>query len=456
MGAFFDRRTNRARPPEVCLQPAGEIETFAGMLFPLFNHQLVPRQFQQPAETLASEAESIMSVTRRSFVGNSLALGLLSSLLPPDAASALAQQPSAPSDTADAPHDPFDFWSGFYDSVDPQSASYGTAGRGATGGLADTSLETQYLHYHSDLGRLRYATDIEKTELLDHDGDVSATIALTQFRPGTGDQKDQASQLRIDATQTSPLLNLFAPLAWTAIASLMPDKAGKMPSLDQLGFKPDEPMSGTSHILLTKGTGKLAVNISRAPNDSGFLKVLKVMMTGLKVVAPLVTLPAISVPALNAFSEAFAYWEDRTRFIMNGNLVQAIATQQAMADPAHDPRFIGLVSGDYVMVPQKHTDELAKELPNLELSQGYLVRKDANKDLSVASRAAAAVPGVTYATMHVSVTAASSQSGATQSDEAGSGDSAGGGGSSKGGGSKKKSGSGSASGAKSTSSQKPN
>jgi len=397
-----------------------------------------------------------MPVTRRNFVGNSLALGLLSSLLPPEAASALAQQSPSSSDTADAPHDAFDFWSGFYDSVNPQSSSYGTAGRGATGGLADASLQTQYLHYHSDLARLRYATDITKNELLDHDGDVSVSIALTQFRPGTGDKKETPSQLRVDATQTSPLMNLVTPLAWTAIASLMPNKAGDIPSLDQLGFKPDEPMSATSHILLTKGTGKLAVNVSRAPNDSGFLKVLKVIMTGMKAVAPLVTLPAISVPALNAFSEAFAYWEDRTRFIMNGNLVHAIATQQAMDDPGHDPRFIGLVSGDYVMVPQKHTDELAGEIANLELNQGYLVRKDANKDLPVSSRAAAAIPNVTYATMHIAVNAVSSQSGGAKSDDSsgdnGKGGSGGGGGSPKGEGNKKKSGS--ASGAKSAADKK--
>jgi hypothetical protein len=378
-----------------------------------------------------------MSVTRRNFMGNSLALGLLTSMLPPEAAHALTLQATPSSEPADAPHDAFDFWSGFYDSVNPHSSSYGTAGRGATGGLADASLQTQYLHYHSDDSRLRYATDIEKSELLDHDGDVAVTIGLSQFRPGIADQKEQASQLRVDATQTSPLLNLFAPLAWTAIASIAPNNAGKIPSLDQLGFKSDQAMSATSHILLTKGTGKVAVNISRAPNDSGFLKVLKVMMVGLKVVAPIVTLPAISVPALNAFSEAFAYWEDRTRFIMNGNLVHAIATQQAMADPEHDPRYIGLVSGDYVMVPQKHTDELASELPNLVLSQGYLVRKDADKNLPVAKRADAAVPGVTYATMHIAVSALNSQSGgagADSPDDSG----AGGGGASKGESKKKK------------------
>jgi uncharacterized membrane protein YgcG len=371
-----------------------------------------------------------MSVSRRRFVSNGLAIGMLSSILPPEAALAVSQQPAGSADNADAPHDSFDFWSGFYDSVNPQSSSYGTAGRGATGGLPDPTLQTQYLHYMSDTAKLRYATDISKDELLDHDGDVAVSVALSQFRPGTGDQKEQPSQLRVDATQTSPLMNLFAPLAWTAIASLTPNNAGKIPSLDQLGFKSDQATSATSHILLTAGSGKLAVNISRAPNDSGFLKVLKVMITGLKIAVPLVTLPAISVPALNAFSEAFAYWEDRTRFLMNGNLVQAIATQQAMANPERSPTYIGLVSGDYVMVPQKHTDELASEIPNLELAQGYLVRKDADKNLPVSKRADAAVPGVTYATMHVSVSALNSQNGL-----AGSGSSSGEGGAGSSGGS---------------------
>jgi hypothetical protein len=385
-----------------------------------------------------------MSVSRRHFVGNGLALGLLAQMLPPEAAAAFAQAPAAARpDPSEAPHDSFDFWSGFYDEVNPHSASYGKVGRGATGGLADASLQTQYLHYHPDIGHLRYATDISKNELLDHDGDVAVSISLSQFRPGNGDHNVQASQLRVDATQTRPLMNLFAPLAWTAIASIAPNNAGKIPSLDQLGFKSDQATSSTSHILLTSGTGKVAVNISRAPNDSGFLKVLKVMMIGLKAVAPLVTLPAISIPALNAFSEAFAYWEDRTRFIMNGNLVNAIATQQAMGDPEHEATYIGLVSGDYVMVPQKHTDELASEMPNLDLAQGYLVRRDADQNLPVAKRAEAAVPGVTYATMRVGISPLNAQVGGSKSDSSG-GDSGGGGSSSKGGGSKK-SGSGSGS-----------
>jgi hypothetical protein len=133
------------------------------------------------------------------------------------------------------------------------------------------------------------------------------------------------------------------------------------------------------------------------------VKALNVMMQGAKIAVPLVALPAISVPALSAFTEALSYWEDRTRFIMSGNLTTAVATQQAMSDPDREDRYIGLLSGDYLMLPQVHTDELAKELPNLDLVQGFLVRKDADPNLPLQTRAQSAVPGITYASMRVSV-----------------------------------------------------
>src|SRR5208337_4454329 len=148
----------------------------------------------------------------------------------------------------------------------------------------------------------------------------------------------------------------------------------------------------TGKILLTQGSGKMAVNISRAAQASFFVKALNVMMAGAKVVVPLVSLPAISVPALNAFTEALSYWEDRTRFVMAGNLTTAVATQQAMDDPDREPSYLGLTSGDYLMVPQRHVDELSKALPNLDLTQGYLIAKDADSSLPLAQRAQTAVP----------------------------------------------------------------
>jgi hypothetical protein len=344
-----------------------------------------------------------MSLSRRSFVADASFIGLLTALMPELAAAQNAAPQAAAEDT---PHDSYDFWNGFFDSVNPSSHNYGNkaASRGPKDQLPDPATETQYLHYKSESKRLRYATDIAKEELLDHDGDVAVSIALSQYRPASsnGEANARAAQLRVDTTQIHPYMNIIAPLAWTAIASLEPSKAGKV-SLDQLGFKTPQAQQGTSKILLTQGTGKLAVNVSKAASTSVFVKALNIIMQGTKIVAPMVTLPAISVPALSAFTEVLSYWEDRTRFIMAGNLTSAVATQQAHADPDREDRYIGLVSGDYLMLPQEHTDQLAKELPNLDLIQGYLVRKDADPNLPLQARAQGAVPGITYASMRVSV-----------------------------------------------------
>ncbi len=345
-----------------------------------------------------------MTLSRRSFVADASMLGLLSALLPElSAAQAAAPQAAA----EDTPHDSYDFWDGFFDSVNPYSKNYGSkaATRGPADQLPDPAAETQYLHYNSTAKRLRYATDIAKDELLNHDGDVAVGIALSQYQPAA-DSKEaniRAAQLRLDTTQIHPYLNIIAPLAWSAIASLEPNKAGKV-SLDQLGFRTPQAQQGTSKILLTQGTGKMAVNISKAATTSVFVKALNIIMQGTKIAAPLVTLPAISVPALSAFTQVMSYWEDRTKFIMAGNLTTAVATQQALSDPDREDRYIGLLSGDYLMVPQKHTEELAKELPNLDLVQVYLVRKDADPNQPLQVRAQNALPGITYASMRVSVT----------------------------------------------------
>lgn len=347
-----------------------------------------------------------MPVSRRLFLADASALGMIAALLPQLAAAQTSSQLQASDE--DAPHDSYSFWNGFFDSVNPYSADYGTkaASRGPSDQLPDPEAQTQYLHFDSENKRLRYATDIKKEELLDHDGDVQVSIAIAQYRPGTGDANLKATQLRLDTTQIHPYRNIVAPLAWSAIAAIAPNQAGKV-SLADLGFQSPQATQGTSKILFTKGTGKLSVNISKAQAQSMFMKVLNIMIEGAKYVAPMVSLPAISVPALSTFSQALSYWEDRTRFVMSGNLTSAVATQQAMDDPDREAHYIGLVPGDYLMVPQRHVEELAKALPNLEMNQGYLVAKDADPNLPLPQRAQTAVPGITYAAMKVGVSPAS-------------------------------------------------
>jgi hypothetical protein len=343
-----------------------------------------------------------MALSRRNFLADASALGMLAALLPEMAAAQASS--AAQASPEDAPHDSYQFWNGFFDSVNPYSPDFGskTASRGPTDQLPDPQAQTQYLHYDSEKKKLRYASDIQEEELLDHDGDVAVSIALAQFRPGAGEGNLKASQLRVDTTQVHPFVDIITPLAWSAIASIAPNKMGQV-SLDSLGFKSPQAMEGTSKILLTQGTGKLAVNVSRAQAESMFIKALNIMIQGAKIAAPIVSLPAISVPALSTFTEMMSYWEDRTRFVMSGNLTTAVATQQALKDPDRAPTYIGLLSGDYLMVPQKHVDDLAKALPNLDLVQGYLVAKDADPNLPLPQRAQGSIPGVTYASMHVTV-----------------------------------------------------
>ena len=72
--------------------------------------------------------------------------------------------------------------------------------------------------------------------------------------------------------------------------------------------------------------------------------------------------------------------------------------------------FLPLASGEYVLVPQAHADELGKNLDKLDMTGGYLVNKTAPSSQPPETRAANAVPDVTYVTLKVVVTAAQSTS----------------------------------------------
>jgi hypothetical protein len=208
-------------------------------------------------------------------------LGLLAAIAP-QLNAAQAETPQA--SVEEAPHDSYAFWNGFFDGVNPEIEGSGQKAmtRGPKDQLPDPGVQTQYLQYQGDAKKLRFANEIGKEELLDHEGDVSVGISLSQYRPAIGSPaaNDHAVQLRLDTTQVYPFRNLISPLAWTAIASVVSDKSNYV-SLDRLGLKTDQAAQGTSKILLTRGTGKIAVNISRAPQASMFVKVLGVIMQGL-------------------------------------------------------------------------------------------------------------------------------------------------------------------------------
>jgi hypothetical protein len=350
-----------------------------------------------------------MKVSRRNFLSDTSTVGLLALLAPNLSDAQATNSERASDDITQFPHVSSDFWNGFYDSVNPLSPNFGQKADsgGPQANIPDPTVMTQYLHYKVDEQKLRYATDITEDELLDHDGDVAVGISLSQYWLDATDHSGNPTQFRVDVTQTKSYLNILAPLAWAAIAAVEPNKAGQVPSLTQLGFKSAQATDATKKILLNGGVGKMAVNVSRASKTSKFVTALNQIISVAKMAAPLVTLPAVSVPAMSTFTEIFAYWEERTKFVMSGNLTTAVATKQAKADQSNDAQQIGLISGDYLMVPTRYTKQLAGLMSNLKIDQGYLVRKDADTTVPVEQRAEAALNGVplAYATMRVSVSA---------------------------------------------------
>ncbi|HWC96135.1 MAG TPA: hypothetical protein VG456_05285 [Candidatus Sulfopaludibacter sp.] len=338
-----------------------------------------------------------MPINRRSFMDEILAAGALMGLL---SGEALPQ--SQTKGTAGPPpgtHDSINFWSDFY-------ANAPSRGRQAsTPKLPAPERQVQFLN-HGAKG-LRYTSDIPKDELLDHGGDVSVTINMGQFRPSEADRAAfkqlQTSSLRLDCVQTRPMMNLFAPLAWASLASLFPDKQGKLPSLQTLGFQATGSSAPENKVVLPYGLGKMAVNISMVHKESLVHKILTEAQSIAGITAPFFAFPAISIPALKAVTAIYSALEQHTTFLLNSPLTMTVATRQALDDESREPAYLPLVSGDYVLVPKAHQGELSKSMDRLDLTQGFLIDKDAPANQPPDVRASSAIPGVTYVTMRVTV-----------------------------------------------------
>ncbi len=179
---------------------------------------------------------------------------------------------------------------------------------------------------------------------------------------------------------------------------------------------------------LPGGMGKMAVNISTVRKESIVYKILTEAQTIAGITAPFFAFPAISIPALKAFTTIYSALEQHTAFLLNSPLTMAVATQQALEDETRTPQYLPLVTGDYILVPQAHVDELGKSMDKIDLTQGYLVDKNAPASQAPETRAANCLPDVTYVTVRIVVSplaGGSASAPAAANDASASSDSAG-------------------------------
>ena len=314
-------------------------------------------------------------------------------------------------------HDSKNFWDSFGAVADSSGAPSGVHGRGlfkkpaadASSGNAAPGRLVDYYHYYTDPdtkeSTLRLATSIKANELLDHDGDITASVNVNGFRMAGEDRQKfdqlQSAQLRIDVVQTQSMMpDYLDTMAWMSLAGLFPDKTGKLPPLQDLSFDPAAASQKMKQMVLPGGAGQMAVNLSMAHKDSTFLNIMKTLTNEVGRFSPLLGLPAISVTALKGFCSLYGAMEQRTTFLLNSMPRPTYATQ-ASREAAQTQQGLNLVPGDYALIPNVYAAEITPYLDKLEMRQGYLVPKGSPETTSVYDLATALKPDITYLTASI-------------------------------------------------------
>ncbi len=351
-----------------------------------------------------------MGLSRRSFLTESAAMGILPALLANSelahAISTIEDQPSQLPTAGEM------YWKSLY------------AG-GAVRGHSKTPKEERdprIVHY-SDKSGLRWVEDIKPTELPSFDEDAVVTMELSAFRPGKGDSsrlaKVKFAQLHLSCQRVSGS-EFLGPIVWAALATLFTDKASKLPSEQSLNWgaltgnqnaaqaqaKSNGPK--LSHMVLNQGAGHLSVNITSTPTNSPLHKLLGAIVTGAKIMSPLLGFPGITVSALQSFYDFYGKVEQANpeNFLLNSAQRDVAVTQQGSDNSLISANAMRLISGDYVFVPRSQESDFQKNMDRLIVQNGYVVERNAKGTPD--DRIDQAIETVTYVTVNVKVQPASS------------------------------------------------
>lgn len=354
---------------------------------------------------------------RRSFFASAMSAAAFSGILgeivsPRELMAAVEAAADAPS-TQHA-----EFWGGFFDDVDP-TKPHATMTRGPGGEATPEPIPEhvqdeklpRFFHYADHTG-LRFAENIDREELPKMDGAAVLSVSVSGFHSSREDEHKigdaTSAQLALHATQTTPMAQYIAPLAWASLASIFARSASiaKMPTIEQLNGATSDGSGGTSgnnRILLPRAEGKMALNLTLPDKHALLHKIISMGLQGAQLAAPLVTLPAISVPAIKAFTSFYNILVQNAGFIINSPLKDVVASYDAVDSGNMHSDALRMITGEYVIVPAHSTEALSSQMEGLKMLNGYLLPKDLAANADPTTAAKAALPDVTYATLKVSV-----------------------------------------------------
>jgi hypothetical protein len=360
---------------------------------------------------------------RREFLKDLLVSGALPGLLSiparSDALTAFLFQSPTGQTASEVDPQAYEFWTRFAKSITkpvesgarrsgesvPKSAASGRERAGEP--ASDPGRAPVYLHYQQESG-FRSLLDVSSEELLPVDGDAVISVTVDKFKAAEEDRKAfarlQSGQLRLDLLQNKSVTQLTDLLAWSAIAGVLPLGDGTLPSVSTLRFDSPTTWERMQNVLLPGGSGRWAINFSLQARESRWGQVLKVLVKEFGRFAPVLSLPAISVAALGAFSELYAYMHHPGRIAVFETMpILAIATAPGWRR-MNSTESVPLVSGEYVLIPRKHYAAIRPRLADLEVRQGYIVPKNTAGDvIDDTALNAARIPDVTYLTLNLTV-----------------------------------------------------
>jgi hypothetical protein len=310
------------------------------------------------------------------------------------------------------------FWNALGTKVNKSGQAFGQPPPPADPGRAPIFF---YAKDPGDSTKWIRANAISQSELLATDsqknphGDTNFKFRVNAVKFSTDDQnavgKIENGSLRIDVGQAQSFGPSVGNLIWTAIGSIWPTVAGKLPATPAANFDPGTTWQTPSKVVpLPGGSGSLLWNffVNKKPSIlSQIIKTLQGALPTATIVAPLLGLPGYAVSAFAAFNKIFGAIPQTPTFLFQQQEWQdVVCTQAAAAANTLNPGgSVGLIDGkQYIAVPTSQADSFFSEISMKKyvLTNGRIVLPN---DPIAETAAVKYFPNVTYATFGVSVKA---------------------------------------------------
>lgn len=271
---------------------------------------------------------------------------------------------------------------------------------------ADPSDSTTWVRANSVSPSLLLASGADNPK-----NDASVELRVNAVKLSESDEhgfgRIENGSLRIDVGQAESFGPTVGTLVWTAIASIWPTVAGKLPPTPDVNFNPGTVWGGISQIPLPGGGGSLLWNFFLNKKQSMLSKVITTLQGTLpsaEVVLPLLGLPGYVLSAFVALNKILGAIPQTPTFLFQQAEWQNVAcTQSNLSGMLPGTDTLRLVNGgQYIAVPTEQAASFMQQIASQRytLNLGRIVKPT---DEVPETAALNYLMDVTYATLGVAV-----------------------------------------------------